>query len=108
LDLQGSLFVLLQEGINVKSSGEVKGIINLFQILSNFVIDDSIYLEKQSFRRLLDPTMLFNPNNFSLIIAIVVNVGNCDFFTCLIKLSVFDVDHKQTKQLIFSFVDLDK
>lgn len=106
LDLQSLLFILLEERINIKRSWEVKRIVDLFECLSCFIICDSIYLKEKCFGSLFDPTMFLNPNNLTLLIAVVINMRNGYFFTSLIEFSIFDVDHKQTKELIFGFVNL--
>jgi hypothetical protein len=106
LDHQSSVFILLQKGINVKGSWEVESIVDLFEILSSFVVDDSIDLEEQGFGGLFDPAMLFDSDNLTFVIAVVVNMRNCDLFASFIELFVFNIDHEQTEKFIFSFVNL--
>ena len=62
--------------------------------LGSLIVGNSIDLEEKCFRRLLNPTVFFNPNYLSFFISVIVNVGNCDLLAGIVELSMSDVEEE--------------
>ncbi len=100
------VFVFIEEGVDVKFFGEIEWIIDFLKGSFLLIEDDSVNLEKEGFRCLLDPSTFFNSDYLTFLISVVINVRNNNFFEGLIKLFVFNVDKKQTEEFFLLFVEL--
>jgi len=106
LNLQGFVLVFMKKRVNIKNVREVKTVVNLLGSQGSLVVDYSVDLEKQCFRRLDYPTVLLNTYNFAFLVAIVVNVGYSKLFASLIQFSIFDINKKQTEKLLLTLFNL--
>lgn len=108
MQFEGSLPIFEEEGVDVEYGGEIEGIIDLLGSKGSLIVEDTIDLEEEGLRGILDPRVLIDSNDFSLLIAIVLYMRDCDFLTGLVEILMLHVHEKQTEELFFCLIDLNE